>query len=107
VSGAELPPHIAAGVDQDLAELRSLATLARQHVDAYGCDFPGVCSGPWVPALIVAKGHAERDRLLNLAVAELAALDYGAPVHLTEAALTALAEKPKPKRRGWWSWPRR
>ncbi|MEV4271963.1 hypothetical protein [Micromonospora aurantiaca (nom. illeg.)] len=51
-------------------------------------------------------GPERRRALLYVALAELAALDYGQPVHLTDAALAALAEKPK-KRRGWWSWLRR
>ena len=87
---AEMPPHIAAATDQDRAELRSLVELARQHVEMFACAFPGTCTGPFVPALVMEKPCTARDQLLLLAVAELAAAGWGLPVHLTDAALAAL-----------------
>ncbi|MEU4590030.1 hypothetical protein [Micromonospora aurantiaca (nom. illeg.)] len=104
---SEIPPHLTASVDQARAELADAVRAVRDHVDAEMCELPSACPGMRVAVFLNAIGPVRRRALLYVALAELAALDYGAPVHLTDAALAALAEKPKPKRRGWWSWLRR
>lgn len=90
MSGHDMPPHVTAVVDQDRAELRSLVELARQHVERMACAYPGTCTGPWVVQLVCEMPGDKRDRLLWLAVAELAAAAWGLPLHLTDAALAAL-----------------
>ncbi|MFI7072081.1 hypothetical protein [Micromonospora sediminicola] len=105
MTGPQIPPHVTASVDQARAELADAVRAVREHVAAEMCEMPSACPGIRVAAFLGAIGPARRRALLYVALAELAAMDYGAPVHLTDAALTALAEKPK--RRGWWSWLRR
>ncbi|MGW5556893.1 hypothetical protein ACWER9_06675 [Micromonospora sp. NPDC003944] len=104
MSAPQIPPHVLADVDQSRAELTELVGAVREHTDAFVCEMPGYCPGEQV-AVFVHRMPADRQRaLLYMALAELVALDYGAPVHLTEAAVAALDDKPKS--RGWWSWRR-
>lgn len=93
---APIPPHVTASVDQCRAELVDLVGAVREHVDAEMCELPSACPGLRVAVFLAAIGPARRRGLLYLALAELAALDYGLPVHLTDAALAALAEPPAP-----------
>ncbi|PZF98524.1 hypothetical protein [Micromonospora deserti] len=85
-----LPPHILASVDQHKALLAELVAGVREHADAEMCEVVDVCPGPRVVDALNELCPHTRDRLLCLALAELNALDYGAPVHLTDAALAVL-----------------
>ncbi|QLQ37963.1 hypothetical protein [Micromonospora robiginosa] len=86
----EMPPHIAAATDQDRAELRQLVESARHHTDAMACEYAGTCAGGTVALALEDMPWQRVELLLNIAIAELAALDYGQPIHLTDAALAAL-----------------
>ncbi|MET7949249.1 hypothetical protein [Micromonospora sp. NPDC005324] len=105
MSGPQIPPHVTAAVDQCRAELSELVGAVREHRDANACELPGYCPGFVVAEFVQRAGSDRRRALLYAALAELAALDYGLPVHLTEAAVVALNDKPKS--RGWWPWRRR
>ncbi|MEV4197051.1 hypothetical protein [Micromonospora globbae] len=100
MSRPEIPPHVIAAVDQGRAELAELVRAVREHGDAEMCELPEACPGPRVAAFLASIGRYRRRSLLYLALAELAALDYGLPVHLTEAALAALDDREP--RRPWW-----
>ncbi|MGW3608975.1 hypothetical protein ACWD6N_03650 [Micromonospora sp. NPDC005163] len=99
-----LPPHILASVDQHRALLAELVGGVREHVDSQACEYADACPGNEVARALADLGGSARTRLLYLALAELRALDYGLPVHLTEAAVAALDDKPKSRR--WWPWGR-
>ena len=86
----EIPPHITAENDQDRAELRALVESARHHTEAMACEFPATCVGGWVLDATREMTADQLANLLYLAIAELSALGYGLPVHLTDAALAAL-----------------
>ncbi|MBM0275130.1 hypothetical protein [Micromonospora tarensis] len=90
MTGAEMPPRVAAEADQDRAALRELVEAARHHTDALACEFPGTCVGGVVLDVVDELDDVKRQGLLHLAIAELAVLGYGLPVHLTDAALAAL-----------------
>ncbi|AYF29278.1 hypothetical protein CSH63_17765 [Micromonospora tulbaghiae] len=94
-----IPPYVTASVDQARAELADVVRAVREHVDAEMCELPSACPGMNVAVFLAAIGPVRRRALLYVALAELAALDYGAPVHLTEAALAALTTPPRPP---WW-----
>ncbi len=71
----QLPPGVLARTDQDHARLQDLARVARRH--AKYCPRPHMCPGAGVEAFIEDTPCGERDRLLLLAIAELAARGYG------------------------------
>jgi hypothetical protein len=72
-----IPPGELAQTDQDLALLADLTGRARRH--APHCPIPATCPGPAAAALLEETDGATRDRVLLLAVAELAARGHGAP----------------------------
>lgn len=98
MNAPEIPPHVLAAVDQDRAELANLVAAVREHVDAEMCELPAACPGIRVASVVARMRPGHRLVLLYLALAELAALDYGLPVHLTDAALAAL-DRPEGGRR--------
>ncbi|SCL32162.1 hypothetical protein GA0070616_4398 [Micromonospora nigra] len=91
-----IPPHIAAATDQDRAELRQLVESARHHTDAMACEHAGTCAGGTVALALEDMPWQRVEVLLNLAIAELAVLGYGLPLHLTDAACAALEEPAPP-----------
>lgn len=89
---SRVPPHMQAYVDQHAARLRDLVEQARQH-RAFGCDVPLPCPGEDVVRELAGLDCHQRFALLLMAVAELAALGYGAPVdglEVTDAGRAAL-----------------
>ena len=86
----EFPPHVVASIDQCRAELVDAVRAVREHVDGEMCAMPSACPGIRVSVFLDSIGPHRRLALLYLALAELNALDYGQPVHLTDAALAAL-----------------
>lgn len=85
-----LQPGVQAGIDQDGAQLRDLVALAHRH-QAGHCTLPGGCAGQAVAVSIVALRRLDRDRLLQLAISELARLrpayTGGAPGEPAEDAI--------------------
>jgi hypothetical protein len=85
-----MPAAAVADADQLRAQLAELVEGVREHVDADMCALPALCPGTEVARVLVGLSAGRRGELLAAALAELAALGYGLPIHLTDAALSAL-----------------
>ncbi|MBM0205061.1 hypothetical protein JNW90_19885 [Micromonospora sp. STR1s_5] len=72
-------PAATAQLDQDRAELLALVTAAAEHTDAEACPHRGRCPGQAVTDVLQEFDADELDRLLRIAVAELARLGYTRP----------------------------
>ncbi|MEU7620515.1 hypothetical protein AB0B27_31110 [Micromonospora rifamycinica] len=92
-----------AQLDQDRSLLVDLVAAAVEHVDATACPHAGLCPGEQVADVLDDTDPDTRDRLLRLAVAELARFGYAAPprYRLTGAAYAALNTRTTPS----WPWP--
>ncbi|MEU5950347.1 hypothetical protein ABZ793_33055 [Micromonospora sp. NPDC047465] len=90
------PPALLALLDQDRAVLVDLVAAAAEHTDAEACPHPGLCPGDQVTDALEVTDPDDRDRLLRLAIAELARLGYTRPprYRLTGAAYVALNQHP-------------
>lgn len=86
------PPATLARLDQTRAALADLVAAAAEHTDAHACPHPGVCPGEDVVDAVHALSVDERNELLHLAVAALAAAGYARPprYRLTGAGYAAL-----------------
>lgn len=67
-----------ATIERDDAELRHLATIARDHINGSVCTYDaGLCAGQVVDDVLAELTADDLHRLLHLAVAQLAVLGYG------------------------------
>jgi crossover junction endodeoxyribonuclease RuvC len=91
----DVEARVVAAVDQQLARLRDLVRLARDHRDVHECSAVVPCPGPEVAAAIKDMRPCEQFAQLALAVAELSALGFGLPsaadyIDLTDRAREVL-----------------